>query len=858
MTENNPQNNLFGVLKTLRDTYMRFVCAPISKMRQAIANATRPYKNRTYEVLQPYFQPIINAIKPITNQWAKYAKAYPRAAVWTRRALKVGSSIFLIYLLFIYEVFGIVPTIDELRDLQTENGSEVYTADGVFLGTFFKANRKDATFDELPQSLVDALIATEDERFWEHSGVDIRSLGRVFFKTLLGGDESSGGGSTISMQLAKNLYPRPKLWLLSTPIAKIRETIIASRLEKVYDKKFIMAFYLNTVPFSNNSYGVKVAARRIFNKKPIELSVEESAVLVGMLKANTTYNPLRNPQNAKERRNVVLAQMKKNGSLQDTAFQRLKNLPLITNPNFSSDKGGVGAYFREYLRQELPTLLQSPNFPKKHDGKPYDIYKDGLKIYTSLDSRLQKHAEDAAEEHMKILQQRFDDHWRWGEERLWSGDRLKIIEDGMKNSRRYKALKEAGWGETRIKKNFETPIVMNVFSWKSEDGEEKTMSPLDSVKRANEILNVGFMALDPITGQIKAWIGGNDFNYFQYDHVKARRQVGSTFKPIVYAQALKAGLRPCDSFPNELMSYPEDGSMPKPATFNEEKDKLVGWTPRNSDANYGGFYSMEGALRMSVNVVTAHLVYRVGMEAVRQMAMQFGVTADIPKNDPSIGLGTTDISLFDMMKVYGTFANRGVRPEITGVLKIVDREGKVIYDYQKTFDPTKWQKILTPDQADIMNKMLQTVVEEGTASRLSSYGIEKDFAGKTGTTQSHADGWFIGYNPNLVVGSWVGAESNGVRFRTMSEGQGASTALPICGLFLRRIWEDPQYAALKNIKFEKLSSILQTYMDCPRSWGVESKNTSQTEDNNENEEDKDKEKTEAIEFADEPIIKSSK
>lgn len=836
MTENNPPHNRFGFLKTMKATYQNFIGTPLSKVRKAIADATRPYRSRTWEVVQPYFQPFINATKPIRDRWASFATAYPRTAVWTRRSLRLGGGIFFIYLLFIYEVFGKVPTIDELRDLQTENGSELYTADGIFLGTFFKENRKDVKYEDLPKHLIDALTATEDERFWKHSGVDLRSLGRVFFKTLLGGDESSGGGSTISMQLAKNLYPRPKLFMLSTPIAKIRETIIASRLEEVLDKKKIITFYLNTVPFSNNSYGIRVAARRIFNKEPKELTIEESAVLVGMLKANTTYNPLRNPQNAKERRNVVLAQMVKIDSLKDSTYQRLKNVPLVTNPNFSSDKGGVGAYFKEYLRQELPNLLQSPNFPRKPDGKPYDIYKDGLKIYTSLDSRLQKHAEDATEEHMKVLQQRFDEHWRWGEERLWAGDRLKIIEDGMRNSRRYKILKEAGWNEAKIRKNFETPTNMTIFSWKSEEGEEKTMTPMDSVKRVNEILNVGFMALDPITGQIKAWIGGNDFNFFQYDHVKARRQVGSTFKPIVYAQALRAGLRPCDSFPNELMSYPEDGSMPKQATFNEEKDKLVGWTPRNADANYGGFYSMEGALRMSVNAVTAHLMYRIGTEAARQMAAQLGVTAEIPKNDLSIGLGTTDISLFDMMKVYGTFANRGLRPEVTGILKIVSRDGKVIYDYQKSFDRSKWQQVLTTDQADMMNKMLQTVVEEGTASRLSSYGIESNFAGKTGTTQSHADGWFIGYNPNLVVGAWVGAESNGVRFRTMSEGQGAATALPVCGKFLQRVWADPLYAALKNIKFEKLSLALQSYMDCPRSWGVKTddSNGEEGEDDNHN------------------------
>ena len=302
--------------------------------------------------------------------------------------------------------------------------------------------------------------------------------------------------------------------------------------------------------------------------------------------------------------------------------------------------------------------------------------------------------------------------------------------------------------------------------------------------------------------------------------MRAIRQVGSTFKPIVYSQALRSGIRPCDSLPNELTTYLSGGAR-QPATFDEEKDRKNGWTPRNADADYGGFYSMEGALRMSVNVVTAHLMWRIGAEPVRQLAQQMGVTSDIPKDDLSIGLGTTDISLFDMAKVYGTFANRGIRPEMIGILKVATRDGKIIKDYNLTADISKWNRILTIDQSDMMNQMLRTVVEEGTASRLSAYGIDGNFGGKTGTTQSHADGWFIGFNPRLVVGSWVGAESPGIRFRTISEGQGASTALPVVGKFLQKIWQDPQYAGIKNAKFDEPSLAIKSLMDCPRAWGVE-------------------------------------
>ncbi|MFM2268797.1 MAG: hypothetical protein RL757_2238 [Bacteroidota bacterium] len=828
--ENNQPNIVVASWQALGNLRRRFINAPLNFAFQKVATFTQPARTRAWELVSPYILPIWNPISaafhkytaPIRARWAAFESDSPRAAKWTARFGKVLGVFYFFYLLFIFDFFGPVPTVDELRDVQTANASEVYTEDGVLIGRFFKENRKDVKFEELPPYLLNALVATEDERFWTHSGVDIRSLGRVFFKTILGGAESSGGGSTLPMQLAKNLYPRRPFWFLTTPLAKVRELIIASRLEKAFDKKELITLYLNTVPFGSNAFGVQVASRRFFNREPRELKVEEAAVLVGMLQANTTFNPIKNIQKSQVRRNIVLFQMKNSNFITPRQYDSLKVIPLTTSPNFQSDRGGLASYFREFLRGDLPKILKSADFPKKEDGTSYDIYKDGLKIYTTIDSKMQRYAEEAAESHMKLLQEKFDNHWKG--EGLWTGDRIKIIDEGIRQSDRYQKLKASGWSESKIAQNFDTKIPTPYFTWSGE--EERTISPRDSVKRANEILNVGLLALDPTNGHVKAWVGGNDYNFFQYDHVRARRQVGSTFKPIVYAQALRSGIRPCDSLPNELMTYPGGGGAPQPATFDEEKDKKNGWTPRNADADYGGHYSMEGALRMSVNVVTAHLMWRVGAEPVRQLAQLMGVTSDIPKDDLSIGLGTTDISLFDMARVYGTFANRGIRPEMVGVLKVTTRDGKVIKDYNLTADISKWQRILTIDQADMMNQMLRTVVEEGTASRLSAYGIDGNFGGKTGTTQSHADGWFIGFNPRLVVGSWVGAESPGIRFRTISEGQGASTALPVVGKFLQKVWQDPQYAGVKNAKFDVPSLAIKSLMDCPRAWGVEADNDS--------------------------------
>jgi penicillin-binding protein 1A len=424
----------------------------------------------------------------------------------------------------------------------------------------------------------------------------------------------------------------------------------------------------------------------------------------------------------------------------------------------------------------------------KPDGELWDVYRDGLKVYTTLDSKMQQYAEDAAAEHMQALQVSFDNHWQGG--KPWGDD--KLIEDAMKRSPRWREMKDDGISEAKIRRSFNTKTPITLFTWEGED--ERMMTPLDSLRYYYSLLSTGFMAMEAKTGMIRAWVGGNNYNFLQYDHVRSKRQVGSTFKPILYAKALQKGIAPCDYIPNVLRSYGE-------------------WTPHNADNRYGGAYSMEGALTNSVNTISVSLIMKTGVASVIDFAHELGITADIPKY-ATIALGAVDISLYDMVRAYATFPRRGMKVEPLAVVKIMTRDGKVIVDFSK-FDPLKQQRVLEEDHADMMVKMMRSVVDDGTASRLKyKYGINTDIAGKTGTTQSHADGWFVGYTPNLVFGAWVGGESPAVHFRDLKLGQGANTALPICGLFLQKLYADPIYQALKQEKFAQPAAWVVDSMAC--------------------------------------------
>ena len=743
----------------------------------------------------PHFKhTVIKYFRSNYQKFLSFKKKYPKLAWLTiisgGLGLLGGLFLFILTVSIHFGAFGKLPTYPELKDIQHNNASEVYADDGVLLGKYYIENRISADFEEISPNIINALVATEDARFFKHSGIDFRAWMRVLFKTIMLSDQSSGGGSTLSQQLAKNLFPRKQYSIFSTLINKLKEMMVARRLEKIYTKEDLLRLYLNTVPFGENIFGVKVAAQRFFNTSSSDLKIEEAAVLVGSLKATSYYNPIKHPERATKRRNTVLNQMKKYGYLSETLYDSLKTLPISLRYYKEGNNNGLATYFREHLRLELEEVLKDY---KKPNGANYNLYTDGLKVYTSINSSMQKYAEEAVAEHMPLLQQKFYKNWRKG---LPRGAKAMIAK-AKKNSPRYKALKAKGLTEEAIEEVFVTPLPMQIFSWEKGE-EEKEMSPLDSIKYYLTLLNTGFLAMDPTTGLIRAWVGGIDHKYFQYDHIKSKRPVGSTFKPIVYTQALRDGMLPCEYTKNRMVTYVEYDN----------------WQPRNSNGKYGGVYSMEGALSQSINSVTVELMMRVGLDSVKSLAQQMGLINPIP-DGPAIALGAVDASLLEMIKVYGTFANKGRRPDLHYLDRIETSKGEVIVEFGRP-DPKTFEPVLSDDHAAAMTKMMRSVVDSGTARRLRyEFGLYNHIAGKTGTTQKHSDGWFIGYTPHLVAGVWVGAESPKVHFRTMSAGQGASTALPIWGKFMQKVYKDPEFKSLRKSKFQPPSDTLNALMQCP-------------------------------------------
>lgn len=766
---------------------------------------------------QPYFRSVQKQLDTLLThwqeRWGQFANQQPRTARMVRIFALWGGAGLLLLFLFFSILFWNIPSVSALREVQTEHASEIYSADSVLLGRYFNENRTVVEGSQIPRHLLNALVATEDERFYTHRGVDYRSWGRVFFRTILQGDESGGGGSTLSQQLAKNLYSRKPYRRLSIMRNKLREVAIAIRLERAYNKDEILTLYLNTVPFSENVYGIDVAARRFFSKKPAELTIEESATLVGTLKATTYYNPAKFPDRVLERRNVVLSQMHKNAYLTTPERDSIQQLPLELQYNPGVNNLGLAPYFREFLRIELTELLKQY---RKPNGEPYDLLKDGLRIYTTLDTRMQRMAEEAVHEHFSQMQRTFDEHWRG--EKPWGKD--AVIENAVRQSERYKKMQAAGFSEERIKAVFNTKIPMTIFSW--EGDKEVEMSPLDSVKYYFALLQIGFLAMEPHTGYIRAWVGGIDFDYFKYDHVKARRQVGSVFKPIVYTEALRQGVEPCQQIPNELILYHEyaKGDWAVKTWRREDPDPHIApdgrdeddWLPQNADGKYGGSYSMEGALTNSVNTVTVKLIMQAGVQNVIDLARKMGISESEIPEEPSIALGSAGISLYEMVTAFAVLANRGQRVRPVAVSRIETYDGKVLVNFE--MPPS--EQVIDTLHADIITRMLQSVTTGGTASRLRwRYGLLNPLAGKTGTSQHHADGWFIGYIPRLVAGAWVGGDSPLVRFRNYQNGQGAATALPVWALFMKRLLDNPAFAEWKNDDFLPLPPEVRRRLDCP-------------------------------------------
>ena len=686
-------------------------------------------------------------------------------------------------------LFGRIADKADLKAIHHPVASEIYSADSVLLGRYYLQDRSPVVDTEVPKTLKQALVATEDVRFYKHEGVDVKSLIRVLIKTLLLQKEASGGGSTITQQLAKNLYPRKSYGFLSLPVNKIREMIIAGRLEEVYTKDQILVLYLNTIPFADNTYGIKTAADRFFSTAVKDLSIDQSAMLVGMLKATHSYNPRLFPERALNRRNLVIAQMEKYDFITPEEKTKLQNKPLSLKYNNVAHNTGAAPYFRAYIKNELLAWCAEN---KKEDGNSYNLYTDGLKIYTTIDSRMQSYAEAAMQKQMKTLQQQFATQ-------LNKAKLNEVATHKLKQLPQYKSLKATGLSEKEIMATLRKPVKTKIYTW--EGIKEVEMSFYDSIKHHMQFLQAGILALEPSSGEIKVWVGGIDHRFFQYDHVRpgTKRQVGSTLKPLLYAAALEKGIGPCTYISARKTEY-----------SNVDK-----WTPENTnDETYDRKYSMEGGLSGSVNTVSVKLLEKTGIKDAISVVRKMGITSELPAV-PSLALGTPSISMMEMVGAYATLANEGVYVKPRYLLAIADQRGNVLELMETDERPAR---ALSKESSQMMVHMLKSVVSEGTGSSLRTrFGIQNDVAGKTGTTQLNVDGWFMAITPRLVIGSWVGADDPRLRFRSTTLGQGSATALPITALFLQHVNRDETLRDITRARFNPLSARLLEELDCKSS-----------------------------------------
>ena len=695
-----------------------------------------------------------------------------------------GSFVLLLILFFFCVakgVFGTMPTFDELENPRTNLATEIISADGKILGTYHIENRSNVRYAELSHYMPEALISIEDERFTEHSGIDERALFRVAFGVLTG--NKKGGGSTITQQLAKNLFPRGEN--LSTGklvLRKFQEWITATKLEHNYSKEEIVAMYLNTVAFGHNAFGIRSAASTFFDKKPSEMNIEECALMAGVVNAPTRFSPVRNPNNALNRRNLVLKKMAENGYITQAECDSISLIPIdMSHFSVKDHNSGQATYFREFLRGELNEWAKNTT---RADGQPYNIYRDGLRIYTTIDSRMQRYAEEAVKEFMgKELQPMFYRHWKGQKNAPFSNltaDEIDhILETSMKRTDRYRSLKNAGMPMDSIKAEFNRPVRMNIFSW---DGPIDTvMSPMDSIRYYKWFLQASLISIESHTGHVKAYVGGLDYRFFKYDHVtQARRQVGSTFKPFLYSLAMQEGeYTPCTRIPNIQYNIQlEDGNV---------------WSPGNSGGRVGEEITLKYALAQSNNWISAYLMNQFGPNAVIAQARRMGVESPIDAV-PAICLGVCDLKLIEMVGAMSTFANQGVYIKPMFITRIEDKNGNVI----QRFSPEE-SEAMSELTAYKMIELMKGVVQSGTGIRLRSlYGFNNPIAGKTGTTQKNSDGYFMGITPDLTTGVWVGAEDRSVHFRSTKLGQGSHTALPIWALYMKKVYADKSLGISKG------------------------------------------------------------
>ena len=731
-----------------------------------------------------------------------------------------GSGVLAVLLLFLlasWGMFGTMPTFEHLENPSTNLATEIVSSDGETLGKFYlDDNRTPVPFSELPQNLVNALVATEDARYFEHSGIDAR--GTIRAVAFLG---SKGGASTISQQLSKLLFTKKPSGGFGRIVQKIKEWVIATRLERQYTKEEIVQMYLNLYDFNYNADGIRSAARIYFGKEPNELKTEESAVLVGMLKNSSLYNPIRREELVLNRRNTVLGQMAKYGYITEKEKDSLQGLEMNLNFSPESHREGLATYFRMYLQRFLNRWIEENPKP---DGEKYNIYLDGLKVYTTVDSRMQRHAEEAVQEHMKRLQAEFF-HQNTPKRNptapfldLTYGAIDTIMRQGMKRSDRWRALRRQGKSNDEIEKTFHEKTEMTVFDWNSDSFEKDTiMTPMDSIRYYKTFLRTAMMSMEPQTGHVKAWVGGIDYKHFQYDNViQGARQAGSTFKPFVYAAAIdQLRYSPCDSLPdNQYCIEPL------------KHGNIEAWCPKNSDGKYSGKnLTLKKALANSVNTVTAQLIDKVGPGSVVNIAKNMGFTREILEV-PSIALGTVDFNVYEMVGAYGTFANQGVYVKPVMVTRIEDKNGTVLYEYMP-----ETKDVLSKDVAYAMVNLMEGVTQGGSGTRLRHtfakeqtvykeiitgypYELTNPIAGKTGTTQNQSDGWFMGMVPNLVTGVWVGGEDRAAHFKSLTYGQGASMALPIWALYMKKNYANEELGVSKD-GFEEPEE-LSINVDCTK------------------------------------------
>lgn len=722
--------------------------------------------------------------------------------------------------------FGFMPSFEELENPKNSLATEVYTVDGSLIGKFYYENRSFVEYPDLSQFLVDALVSTEDVRFKEHSGVDVRGLGRVV-KGLMTGNRSAGGGSTISQQLAKMLFPRESFEKkMDIVFRKFREWVIAVKLERSYTKEEIMTMYFNKFDFLNLAVGIKSAANVYFNTTPDSLRIEQAAMLVGMAKNPSYFNPLRRPELTLNRRNVVLSQMVKYNYLSKIEFDSLKNIPLGINFQKVDHKRGLAPYFREYLRTSFtakkPLRERYPSYGYqqfvkdslewetnpfygwcnknvKADGTPYNIYKDGLKIYTTIDSRMQKYAEDAVVEHLgSNLQKAFDREKENHRNPPFSNDLTdegvrRSIETSMRRSERYRVLKKSGMSLDSIRMVFKNPTKMKIFTWKGE--RDTILTPNDSMLYMKGFLRAGFMSMVPQTGEVRAYVGGPNYKHFMYDMVNVgKRQVGSIIKPFLYTLAMQEGLSPCDKVPNIPQTFILPDGTP--------------WASKNSGKEHEGeMVTLKWGLAHSVNNISGWVLKQTTPESVVRMAHKMGVISKIDPV-PSIFLGTSEISVYEMVGAYSTFVNKGVYIKPRFITKVEDHKGNVLAQSV----PRK-REVMDERTAFLMTNLLEGVVQRGTGIRLRlTYGMNNPIGGKTGTTQNHSDGWFMGVTPELVSGVWVGGEDRSVHFEGIRQGQGANMALPIWALYMQKVYADKSIGLTQG-DFEKPRGV-RLNIDC--------------------------------------------